>query len=117
MDKDYAVITKDLLYYMKELKQYIPEIMSESFNLSQASFKQGVLDKKTKELIALSLAVASRCDGCLGFHAQALSKLGATKEEVTEALGVAIYMGGGPSLMTAAEALKAFIQFEKSEIK
>ncbi len=115
MDKDYAAITKDLLHYMKELKSYIPETMKESFNLSQVSFKEGVLDKKTKELIALALAVASRCDGCLGFHAQSLVKLGASKEEVAEVLGVAIYMGGGPSLMTAAEAFKAFLQFQSAQ--
>lgn len=52
--------------------------------------------------------MAVHCDGCIGFHTQALRRLGATKEEVTEALGMAVYMGGGPSLMYAAEALDAF---------
>ena len=70
----------------------------------------GGLDKKTKELIALALGVAARCDGCLGFHTQALAKLGATKQEVVETLGMAVYMGGGPSLMYAADAMSAFEQ-------
>ncbi len=66
------------------------------------------LNKKTKELIALALGIATHCDGCIGFHTQTLHKLGATKAEIVETLGMAIYMGGGPSLMYAAEALAAF---------
>ena len=72
------------------------------------------MDKKTKELIALALGVASHCDGCIGFHTQALAKLGATQEEVVETLGMAVYMGGGPSLMYAAETLTAFEQAKAS---
>ena len=79
-------------------------------DLAAAATKDGVLDKKTKELIALALGVAARCDGCLGFHTQALARLGATKQEVVETLGMATYMGGGPSLMYAADALSAFEQ-------
>ena len=78
--------------------------------MAAAATRDGVLDKKTKELIALALGVAARCDGCLGFHTQALAKLGATKQEVVEALGMAVYMGGGPSLMYAADAISAFEQ-------
>jgi len=80
------------------------------WDLAAAATKDGVLDKKTKELIALALGVAARCDGCLGFHTQALVKLKATKQEVIECLGMAVYMGGGPSLMYAADALSAFEQ-------
>jgi AhpD family alkylhydroperoxidase len=79
-------------------------------DLAAAATKNGVLDKKTKELIALALGVAARCDGCLGFHTQALVRLGATRQEVVETLGMATYMGGGPSLMYAADALSAFEQ-------
>ncbi|NQY44054.1 MAG: carboxymuconolactone decarboxylase family protein [Legionellales bacterium] len=93
---------------MKILHSEIPEIMNSFTSLSQAAKKEGALDKKTKELIALSLGVAARCDGCIGFHTQALYELGATKKEIVEALGMAIYMGGGPSLMYAADAVRAF---------
>ena len=79
-------------------------------DLAAAATTDGVLDKKTKELIALALGVAARCDGCLGFHTQALVKLGATRQEVVETLGMATYMGGGPSLMYAADALSAYEQ-------
>jgi AhpD family alkylhydroperoxidase len=73
---------------------------------------EGALEKKTKELIAMALGVAARCDGCLGFHAEALVKLGCTRKELAETLAVAVQMGGGPSLMYAADAMTAFLQFE-----
>jgi AhpD family alkylhydroperoxidase len=76
--------------------------------LGRAATAPGALDAKTKELIALALGVAARCDPCIGFHTQALAKLGATRQEVDETLGVATYMGGGPSLMYAASAVAAF---------
>ena len=76
--------------------------------LAQAAERDGALDKKTKELIALALGVAAHCDACIGFHMQSLIKLGTTRAEVEEVLGMAVYMGGGPSLMYAADALGAF---------
>ena len=74
--------------------------------------RDGALDRKTKELIALGIAIATRCDGCIGFHMEALVRLGATREEVEETLGMTIYMGGGPSLMYAADAISAFEEFQ-----
>ncbi|MPM56953.1 hypothetical protein SDC9_103770 [bioreactor metagenome] len=77
----------------------------------QSRHRRWALDAKTKELIALAIGVATRCDGCIGFHAKALARLGATKAEVHETLGVAVYMGGGPSAMYAANAGAAFDEF------
>ena len=79
--------------------------------MAQAATKDGVLDARTKELIALAIAVAIRCDGCVAFHAQAAVKHGATREEIMETMGLAIYMGAGPSLMYAAQAVEAYDQF------
>lgn len=59
----------------------------------------------------MAVGVAARCDGCIGFHTKALVELGASTAEVNEALGVAIYMGGGPSAMYAANAVAAFNEF------
>ena len=112
MSKDYKQITKDISSSLAKLIAEAPELMKGFSDLSQAATKDGVLDKKTKELIALALGVAARCDGCLGFHTQTLVKLGATKQEVIETLGMAVYMGGGPSLMYAADAISAFEQAE-----
>lgn len=94
--------------FMSKLKKEIPEVVNGFTSMSQAAKKDGVLDLKTKELIALALAVAARCDGCIGFHMQTLIKSGLTREELLETLSVALYMGGGPSYIYAAHALKAF---------
>lgn len=112
MSKVYPELTKEILKYLKDIKRYTPDIMQGTFDLSQTVFKAGSLDKKTKEMLALAIAVATRCDGCIGFHTEALVKLGITIEEIAELLGVAIYMGGGPSIMTAADVMKAFEQFK-----
>jgi len=114
VSKDYKQITKDISSSLAKLRAEAPELMKGFSDLSQAATKDGVLDKKTKELIALALGVAARCDGCLGFHTQTLVKLGATKQEVIETLGMAVYMGGGPSLMYAADAISAFEQAENN---
>jgi AhpD family alkylhydroperoxidase len=108
MSKIYKEITKDISSSLAKLRAEAPDVMKGFSELAMAATKDGVLDKKTKELIALALGVAARCDGCIGFHTQALNKLGATKQEIVETLGLAVYMGGGPSLMYAAEALSAF---------
>ncbi len=79
--------------------------------MTQAALKDGALDKKTKEFIALGIGIATRCDGCIGCHTEALVKLGATRQEFHEVLGMAIDMGGGPRLMYAAHAMGAWEQY------
>jgi AhpD family alkylhydroperoxidase len=111
--KSYPDLIKDISANARELRKDIPDVLSAFGQLSQAAQTEGALDKKSKELIALAIGVAVRCDGCLGYHAQALSKLGANRKEVAEALGVAIQMGGGPSVNYAADAYRAFLQFEE----
>lgn len=82
--------------------------------LAKAATRAGALDPKTKELIALAIGVATRCDGCIAYHARALVKLGASREEVAEMIGMTIYMGGGPSMMYGAKALDAFDALSKA---
>lgn len=114
MSTSYQALTQDISHEITKLRQEIPDVMQGFSQMAQAATKDGVLDKKTKELIAMALAVANRCAGCIGFHAQALIKLQTTRAEFMETLGMAIYMGGGPSLMYAAEALSAFEEFSKN---
>lgn len=109
--KDYPQITRDISANLKNLRRDIPDTMQAFSALAQAATKPGALDRKTKELIALAIGVATRCDGCIGFHSEALVRAGASKAEVEEVLGMAVYMGGGPSLMYAADALGAFDQY------
>lgn len=106
--KNYHEIIGGISEGVKALKGEIPDTVKNFYAMSEAANIDGALDTKTKELIALAIGVAVHCDGCIGFHTQKLVKLGATKQEIAEALGVAVYMGGGPSLMYATEAMQAF---------
>jgi AhpD family alkylhydroperoxidase len=110
--KHYPDIISSISANLKTLRSEIGPTMQGFSNMAQAATKPGALDKKTKELIALAIGVATHCDGCIGFHMEALVKLGATRAEVEEALGIAIYMGGGPALMYAADAIGAYDQFK-----
>jgi AhpD family alkylhydroperoxidase len=106
--KNYREITREVSASLSRLRADIPDTMKGFSQLAQAATRDGALDKKTKELIALALGVAAHCDACIGFHVDTLIKLGVKRDELEEALGMAVYMGGGPSLMYAAEALGAF---------
>lgn len=107
----YRELTATVSQHLATLRHDIPDVMKGFSELARAASREGALDKKTKELIALALGVAAHCDACIGFHVQALVKLGTTKAELEEALGMAIYMGGGPSLMYSANAVAAFEEF------
>ncbi len=115
--KDYQAITTDVSDYLAEMRKLAPGVLAGFGDMAKAATVSGALDEKTKELIALAIGVADRCDGCIGFHARALVRLGATRAELAETLGVAVYMGGGPSLMYAADALRAFDQFTHEATK
>jgi AhpD family alkylhydroperoxidase len=109
----YRELTQSVSAQLASLRDGTPDVMKSFSDLGRAATADGVLDKKTKELIALALSVAARCDPCIGFHAQTLVKLGATRQEINEVLGVSTYMGGGPSLMYAAAAVSAFDEFTR----
>lgn len=111
MSKDWIDTTRELSAGLREMRGGAPEVMKAFAGIAQAALKAGSLDTKTKELIALAIGVAVRCDDCIGFHAKAASEHGATREEILETLGMAIYMGAGPSVMYAAHALDAYKQF------
>lgn len=111
MSKDYVAITKEISSGIKTLRQDIPEVMQGFSAMAGAATRDGALSKKVKELVALGIAISTRCDGCIGFHTEALIKLGTTKAEFEETLGLAVYMGGGPSLMYAGHAMTAWEQF------
>ena len=111
----YRDLTHAVSSKLAGLRTSTPEVMKAFNELGRAATAPGALDAKTKELIALALSVAVRCDPCIGFHTKALVKLGATRQELDETLAVATYMGGGPSLMYAASAVAAFDEFAKAK--
>lgn len=111
MLNDWGAMTRDFSAQLRDMRGGIPEVMKGFSATAQAALKANALDTKTKELLALGIAVAIRCDPCIAFHAEAAVKQGATREEILETMGLAIYMGAGLSVMYAAKALEAFDQF------
>ena len=111
MYKDWPQMAGDLSRALKEVQTGSPDTMKAFSALARAALEPKALDGKTKELLALGIAVAIRCDACIAFHAEAAVKQGASRDEVMETMGMAIYMGAGPSVMYAAQAVEAFDQF------
>lgn len=109
--KSFKQITQDVNMALAGFREAQPDTMAGFSTMSRAALQPGVLSGIDKELIALCIGVAGHCDACIGFHVKALIRLGVTREQLTEALSVAVYMGGGPSLMYAAEAMRAFEEF------
>ena len=101
----------DLRQSAKQLREHIPAVYEGYGALSAAAMADGALDAKTKELIALAIAVAKQCDGCIASHARGAARRGATAEEVAEARGVAILMNGGPGTVYGPRAFEAFEEF------
>ena len=115
MHTDWTKLMGDLRGPLRELRTGSPDVMKAFTAIAQAATKANALDAKTKELIALAIGVAIRCDDCIAFHAKAALEQGASREEVLEALGMAIYMGAGPAVMYASHAIEAFDQLQVSK--
>jgi len=111
MSKNYPEMATDLSVSINRLRKGIPDTMRGFSAMATAATAEGSLDPKTKELIATAIGVAVRCEGCIASHTKAAEKNGASREEILETLGMAVYMGGGPSVVYAAQALDAFDQF------
>lgn len=112
---DWPATTRQLSAELRNLRGGASEVMKQFSAIAQAALAPNALDTKTKELIALAISVAVRCDDCVAFHTKAAVDQGATRQEVLETLGMAIYMGAGPSAMYASHALGAFTQFEAAK--
>jgi len=91
-----------------EIGRISPDTIRGYRGLSDAGAKSGVLDGKTRELIALAVAVTRQCDGCITIHADAAVKQGASREEIVAALGVAIAVNAGAALVYSARVMDAY---------
>jgi len=89
----------------------LPEAMGGFARLHRAAVADGALSTKTKELMALAIGIACRCDGCIAYHIHDALDAGASSQEVEEAIGVAILMGGGPAMIYGCDALVALDEF------
>ncbi|WP_300336225.1 carboxymuconolactone decarboxylase family protein [Accumulibacter sp.] len=115
MSKSFTTITDDVAKGLGSMRKEIPETIQGFNALAKAALSPGVLSALDKELIALAIGVASRCDACIGFHVKALIRLGVSRAQLMETLAVCTYMGGGPTLMYAAEAVRAYEELNSEQ--
>jgi len=111
MTTDYIAYHQQLEERLTALGQELPGPLTGFARLHKKAIEDGALSRKTKELMALAVSVAMRCEGCIAYHTHDAIAAGATRPELLETIGVAILMGGGPAAMYAAHALDAIEQF------
>ena len=107
---DHTGLIQNISAQLGPFRKAQPDAMQGFGQLAKAAMAEGAVSEKHKELIALAIGITQHCSGCIGFHVKALTRLGATKAELEEMLAVCVYMGGGPALMYASEALAAWEQ-------
>ncbi len=112
MMQSYPELNERVHSRMNEYAIESPDIMKEFVKLHSAAMGDGALGKKTKELIALAIAICIRCDDCIAYHVNDAIQAGASHDEMICAIGVAILMGGGPSVVYGSQALDALKEFE-----
>ena len=115
MSKDFVQIANDVMAGIGLLRQGAPDTIKAFGALSTAATASKTIDTKTKELMALAIGIAVHCDGCVAYHAKLAHQHGATREEVTETVALAIYMGGGPAAVYGADALRAYDQLSAAK--
>jgi AhpD family alkylhydroperoxidase len=115
MTTDYIELHDHLEKQITNLGNELPGPMSGFARLHRKAVEDGALTGKTKELIALSISVAIRCEGCIAYHVHDAIQMGATRPEIIEAIGVAVLMGGAPASVYATYAMDAIEQFTKKQ--
>ncbi|GAB6190558.1 carboxymuconolactone decarboxylase family protein [Desulfocastanea catecholica] len=114
MSDDYPALHKHLQQLSAKLAKELRSPMSAFAQLNGAVTAPGALDARTKQLMALGISIAIRCEGCIAYHVHDAIRAGATREEIMETIALAIMMGGGPAVVYACKALEAFDQFTTS---
>jgi AhpD family alkylhydroperoxidase len=110
----YHQIQEDLRLPYRSLREAIPEVMTAYHALGTAAMADGVLSAQTKELIALGISITRECDGCIVAHARGAAQRGVTRQQVAEAIGVAINLNGGPGTVWGPRALAAYDEYAQS---
>ncbi|WP_369992176.1 carboxymuconolactone decarboxylase family protein [Pseudomonas xanthosomatis] len=108
--QDWNTYRDSLLERVGDYAKQSPDVMRGLMTIDNAAAKTGHLDPKIHELIALAVAVTTRCDGCISVHTKKAVEHGASLEEITEALGVAIALNAGAALTYSARVVEAYQQ-------
>jgi AhpD family alkylhydroperoxidase len=106
-----STVQQEMRGLTRDLRHAIPQAYEGYRQLHHAAVAAGALDTKTKELIAIAIAVSKQCDGCIAAHTHGAAQQGATEQEVAEAIGVAFMLNGGPATVYGARAFAAFREF------
>ncbi len=117
MEKSYPEAYDRLMGLMGKLGKELGGTMGGFGQLHKQALADGALTARFKELITLAISITARCEGCIAAHVRAALRAGATRQEIAEAIGVAMYMGGGPAMVYGCEALEALGQFEAREVR
>ena len=109
---NYVEYHKHLKERLEQLGRELPGPLSGFARLHKKAVEDGALSGKVKELMALAIGIAVHCEGCIAYHVHDAVAAGATRQELMEAIGVAVMMGGGPALIYAAQTQDAIEQFQ-----
>lgn len=108
---DHPELLRELAQPVQELREEIPDVWSAYAAMHRAVVRDGALDARHKELIALAISIVKRCDGCIAAHARGAARRGATSSEVAEMIGVTLMLDGGPATVYGPRAWEAYHQF------
>lgn len=108
---DHPEVLRELAQPVQELREEIPDVWSAYSAMHRAVIRDGALDARHKELIALAISIVKRCDGCIAAHARGAARRGATPSEVAEMIGVTLLLDGGPATVYGPRAWEAYHQF------
>jgi AhpD family alkylhydroperoxidase len=111
MSKDFVQIANDVVTGARLLREGASDAMTAFASLAKAATAPNALDTKTKELMAVAIGIAVRCEGCIAYHTRMAHRHGATRQEMLETVALALYMGGGPASVYGADAVRAYDQF------
>lgn len=111
MARSFTQVADDVVAGIGLIREGAPATMKAFGGLALAATATHTLDTKTKELMALAISIAVRCDGCVAYHTRAAVRQGAGREEIAETVALAVYMGGGPAAVYGADALRAFDEY------
>lgn len=115
MVESYYDLNEEVHEKMQKYAKESPDVMQSFMDLHKSNAKDGALSKKVKELMALSVGICVRCDGCIAFHVHDALEAGASRDEIVETIGVSILMGGGPSVVYGTKALDALEEFQEKK--
>jgi AhpD family alkylhydroperoxidase len=105
---DMKQLLSDLKEPTRTLRDAIPETWGAFGALHREAVRDGALSARHKELMAVAIAVATGCEGCIGYHTKAAVRHGASAEEMAETLGVTLLMAGGPASVHGPVAWAAY---------